>query len=94
MVALPWILSLVGVFIGPPIARARQACPHRGKVWGAFLMPLLALTIPSLQFQALGASLAAALGAGFTAHKPVKLTFGAVAVIGAAMTLLLKQSGF
>lgn len=94
MAAIPLILSLLGVLIGPPIARARQACPHRGKVWGAFLTPLLALAVPSLQFQALGASLAAAVGAGLTAHKAVKQTFGVVAALGATMMLLLKQNGF
>lgn len=93
MFTLPALLSLLGVVLGPPLARSRNECPHRGKVWGAFLLPLLALLYQPLQFQALGASLAGALGAGFTAHQPVKTTLGVVAVLASGLCFGLNCLG-
>ena len=94
MFILPLVLALAGIWVGRHVALARGACPHRGKVWGAFLLPLLALPVPGLQFQALAASLSAALAAGFTAHRSVQATFFAVLVVGGAATAGVHLGGF
>jgi hypothetical protein len=94
MAFLPLLLALIGVFAGRMIALKRKTCPHRGKVWGAFTFPLVALLLPSLQFQALALSLAAALAAGFTAHRPVRTTLIAVLVAGVMATAAVHYSGF
>jgi len=61
-------LALLGALLGAKIAKMLGQCPHRGKVWGAFLLPLSCLAYPPLQPLALAASAAGALGAGLTAH--------------------------
>ena len=75
MLALPAVLGVLGVFVGRKVALMRGACPHRGKVWGAFLLPLLALplmmdVVPLVLMVVLGA----ALGAGLTAHAALRVT--------------------
>ncbi len=87
---VPLALSIAGLLLGPVLARALHNCPHRGKVWGAFLLPLLALVSPSLQMLALGTSLGAALAAGLTAHRPLSLSFVAVSTTNLAVTLAIQ----
>ena len=94
MTALPLLLALIGIFGGRLLTIKHGACPHRGKVWGAFTLPLLALPIPGLQFQALAVSLASALGAGFTAHASVGVTVVAVLLAGAGATAGVHFAGF
>jgi hypothetical protein len=86
MFLIPFILSLVGVLAGPPIAQAMHNCPHRGKVWGAFLTPLLAAFYAPLQILALAASLGGALGAGLTAHRSLAISVCSVLAINALLT--------
>jgi hypothetical protein len=94
MFILPLALAIAGIWIGRRVALARGVCPHRGKVWGAFLLPLACLPLPGLQFQALAVSLGAALAAGLTAHRSVQSTFLAVLVVGAAATAGVHFAGF
>ena len=94
MFLLPLALALAGIWIGRRVAMARGACPHRGKVWGAFLLPLLGLPVPGLQFQALAASMAAAVAAGLTAHRSVSATVLAVLMIGGAATAGVHLAGY
>ena len=86
MFILPLAMALAGIWIGRRVALARGACPHRGKVWGAFLLPLIFLPLPGLQFQALAVSMGAALASGLTAHRAVPATFVAVLLVGGAAT--------
>ena len=94
MFILPLVMALAGIWIGRRVALARGACPHRGKAWGAFLLPLLCLPIPGLQFQALANSLGAALAAGLTAHRSVQATFLTVLLVGGAATAGVHFAGF
>ena len=94
MIVLPLLLALLGIFLGRLFALKRGECPHRGKVWGAFLLPLIGLAVPELQFQALAISLTSALAAGLTAHASVVKTFAAVLVTGALATYGVFLTGF
>jgi hypothetical protein len=94
MTFLPLLLALIGIFAGRQVALKRETCPHRGKVWGSFIMPLLALPVPELQFQALAVSLTSALGAGLTAHASPRVTFVAVLMAGAGAAAGLHFSGY
>ena len=87
MVGIPAYLSLLGFFMGRWYAQRQGQCPHRGRVWGAFLFPLFALAIPALQLQAILVSMAAALASGLTAHHSLKLSLVVtlLAVIAAAV---------
>ena len=79
MIFLPQLLALLGLFLGRKLAQVSGNCPHRGKVWGAFALPLLTLPFapPSTQLLPLLVSAGAALGAGLTAHSEMPKTFGA-----------------
>ena len=69
---LPTGLALLGALLGAKMAKMVGQCPHRGKVWGAFLLPLCCMLYVPLQPLALAASAAGALGAGLTAHGSLK----------------------
>ena len=79
MIFLPQFLALLGLFVGRKLAQVLGHCPHRGKVWGAFGLPLLTLAFAPepLQIMPLLVSAGAALGAGLTAHSGMPKTFGA-----------------
>lgn len=94
MFILPLVLALAGIWVGRRAALARGACPHRGKVWGAFTLPLLCLPVPGLQLQALGVSMGAALAAGLTAHRSVQATVAAVLLVGGAAAAGVRFAGF
>ena len=88
MYFVPVILSILGLFIGPAVAKKLDNCPHRGKVWGAFILPLLALFYPPLQMHAVAVSFSAAVAAGLTAHGSFSVTLAAV-TIGCSVAVLL-----
>lgn len=95
MLALPAVFGVLGVFVGRKVALMRGACPHRGKVWGAFLLPLLLLPLmmdvaPLVLMVILGA----ALGAGLTAHSELKVTALSTALGVTLATLGGYLSGF
>ena len=92
MFLLPLALSLIGLAVGPSVARSLNNCPHRGKVWGAFLLPLFALVSPALSFQALGASLAGAVSSGLTAHRSFSSSLAATLICGASVACLLNSN--
>lgn len=86
---LPAILAVIGIFAGKRLALVIGTCPHRGKVWGAFVFPLLAL--PALVDQTplpLLVSVGAALGAGLTAHEVLPKTVIAT-LLGVSVGTLL-----
>ena len=86
---LPGLLGVLGLFVGRKVALMMGACPHRGKVWGAFLLPLLML--PLMMDRAplvLLVSAGAALGAGLTAHSPTRHTLCAT-LVGVSMATAL-----
>lgn len=93
MLVIPALLAIFGIFAGRWYALKKGQCPHRGKVWGAFTLPLLALAVPALQIQAFAVSLAAALAAGFTAHQTIKTTLIATTVAVALATFAVHSAG-
>lgn len=91
VIFLPAILGVLGLFVGRRLALRHGACPHRGKVWGAFLLPLLALLLMMDRAPlVLLVSAGAALGAGLTAHFPIKVTLPAT-IAGVALATLVAK---
>ncbi len=89
---LPATLGVLGLFAGRQAAIARGQCPHRGKVWGAFILPLLLLPLMMQQSPLiLLVSVGAALGAGLTAHSSMKVSLVATFVGVVAGTLVNSQ---
>ena len=91
---LPAIFGVLGLFVGRRVAVARGLCPHRGKVWGVFLLPLLLLVVMMAEAPLVFiVSMGAALGAGLTAHSSMKTTLLATAVSVALATLVVLKAG-
>lgn len=87
----PAIFAALGLFVGRHVARRKGLCPHRGKVWGAFLLPLLLLPLMMAQAPLVFmVSAGAALGAGLTAHSSIKLSLFATSVGVTLATLLAR----
>lgn len=90
MTYLPALFGVLGLFVGRHYALKYGECPHRGKVWGAFLLPLLLLVLMMDQAPLVFlVSAGAALGAGLTAHRSIKVslvatTLGVLAGTGVA----------
>lgn len=81
MTYLPALFGVLGLFVGRHTARKYGECPHRGKVWGAFLLPLLLLIVMMDQAPLVFlVSAGAALGAGLTAHRSIKFSLCATAL--------------
>lgn len=91
---LPAILGVLGLFAGRQAAMARGQCPHRGRVWGAFLLPLLLLPLMMQQSPLiLLVSVGAALGAGLTAHSSMKVSLVAT-ILGVVLGTLINSQLF
>ncbi len=85
MTYLPALLGVLGLFVGRHYAHKYGECPHRGKVWGAFLLPLLLLIVMMDQAPLVFiVSAGAALGAGLTAHRSIKVSLPAT-TLGVAL---------
>jgi hypothetical protein len=96
LIFLPQFLALVGLFVGRKLAQVMGNCPHRGKVWGASVLPLIALPFAPepVQLMPLVVSACAAIGAGLTAHSDMPKTFGATlfaVLIASALSAVLFQ---
>ena len=86
---LPAVFGLLGLFVGRRVAARHGLCPHRGKVWGAFLVPLLLLVVMMAQAPLVFmVSMGAAIGAGLTAHSAMKTTLLATSAAVLAATVL------
>jgi hypothetical protein len=85
MLWLPAFLAVVGLFVGRAVALWRGGCPHRGKVWGVFLLPLLVLPLGAAPLVLL-VTAAAVLAAGLTAHSRLRVTVAFTALACAVAT--------
>ena len=50
---IPLELSLAGLVLEPIITTKQNNCPHRGRVWGAYIPPLFAVFYAHLLLRAL-----------------------------------------
>jgi hypothetical protein len=92
MTYLPALFGVLGLFVGRHYAHKYGECPHRGKVWGAFLLPLLLLIVMMDQAPLVFmVSAGAAMGAGLTAHRSIKVSLLATTV---GVTIATEVAGF
>ncbi len=80
--------------MGRRVALRRGQCPHRGKVWGAFILPLCLLIVMMAQAPLVFmVSMGAALGAGLTAHSSMRTTLLSTITAVALATLIAVKAG-